>query len=140
MPIFEAAYNGLPVIAPAWSGQNDFLHAYVNVGKRKKAKLRALFCKVEYVMGQVPPEAVWDGVIQPNSGWCYPTEESAKKTMRQVYTNYSKYLENAKQLKEYLLENFTEEQQYIKFANHVYQEEAYEVEEWLSNLDIEDHE
>ena len=140
MPIFEAAYHGLPVIAPAWSGQNDFLHAYVKVGKRKKPKLRALFCKVEYVMGQVPPEAVWDGVIQPNSGWCYPTEESAKKTMRQVYTDYSKYLENAKQLKEYILENFTEEQQYTKFANHVYQEEAFEVEEWLSNLDIEDHE
>ena len=140
MPIFEAAYHGLPVIAPAWSGQNDFLHAYVKVGKRKKAKLRPLFCKVEYVMGQVPPEAVWDGVIQPNSGWCYPTEESAKKTMRQVYTDYSKYFKNAKQLKEYLLENFTEEQQYTKFANHVYEEEAFEVEAWLSNLDIEDHE
>ena len=26
MPIFEAAYHGLPVIAPAWSGQNDFLY------------------------------------------------------------------------------------------------------------------
>ena len=26
LPIFEAACSGLPVIAPAWSGQVDFLY------------------------------------------------------------------------------------------------------------------
>ena len=140
MPIFEAAYHGVPVIAPAWSGQNDFLHAHAAMGKRKKPKLRALFCKVDYTINQVPQEAVWNGVIQPDSGWCYPTEESAKKTMRAVYENYSKYTEMADQLQKHLLENFTEEQQYAKFANYIYQEDTFEVEDWLSNLDIEDHE
>jgi glycosyltransferase involved in cell wall biosynthesis len=141
MPIFEAAYHGLPVIAPAWSGQNDFLYAHVkkSASKRKRS-YEPYFCKVDYTMDRVPPEAVWEGVIQPDSGWCYPLEDSAKETMRDVYTDYSKYLKNAKQLRKYLLENFTEKEQYTKFANHVYQEDAFEVEEWLSNLDIEDHE
>ena len=123
MPIFEAAYHGLPVIAPAWSGQNDFLHAHAKIGKRKKPKLRALFSKVDYTIGQVPPEAVWEGVVQPDAGWCNPTEESARKTMRAVYTNYSKYTEMAEQLQKHLLENFTEEKQYKQFADYVYKPE-----------------
>ena len=131
IPIFEAAYHGVPVIAPAWSGQNDFLHAHIKSGKRKKAKLRALFSKVEYTMGQVPPEAVWEGVIQPDAGWCYPTQQSAKKTMRDVYENYSKHTKIAKQLQKHLLENFTEENQYAKFANAVY---AQNEDDWLSEV------
>ena len=131
IPIFEAAYHGVPVIAPAWSGQNDFLHAHIKSGKRKKAKLRALFSKVEYTIGQVPPEAVWEGVIQPDAGWCYPTQQSAKKTMRDVYENYSKHTKIAKQLQKHLLENFTEENQYAKFANAVY---AQNEDDWLSEV------
>jgi ferritin len=46
----------------------------------------------------------------------------------------------ADQLQKHLLENFTEEQQYAKFANYIYQEETFDVENWLSALDIEDHE
>ena len=131
IPIFEAAYHGVPVIAPAWSGQNDYLHAHIKSGKRKKAKLRALFSKVEYTMGQVPPEAVWEGVIQPDAGWCYPTQQSAQKTMRDVYENYSKHTKIAKQLQKHLLENFTEENQYAKFANAVYTQNE---DDWLSEV------
>tara|TARA_R100001129_G_scaffold159101_1_gene123166 strand:+ start:1224 stop:2483 length:1260 start_codon:yes stop_codon:yes gene_type:complete len=131
IPIFEAAYHGVPVIAPAWSGQNDFLHAHTKTGKRKKAKLRALFSKVEYTIGQVPPEAVWQGVIQPDAGWCYPTQQSAKKTMREVYENYSKHTKVAKQLQKHLLENFTKENQYAKFADAVYTQNQ---DAWLSEI------
>ena len=131
IPIFEAAYHGVPVIAPAWSGQNDFLHAHIKSGKRKKAKLRALFSKVEYTIGQVPPEAVWEGVIQPDAGWCYPTQQSAKKTMRDVYENYSKHTKIAKQLQKHLLENFTEQKQHSKFADTVY---AQNQDDWLSEI------
>lgn len=123
LPIFEAAYHGLPVIAPSWSGQNDFLYAHVKSGKRKKAKLRPLFRKVEYTLGQVPQQAVWDGVVQQDSGWCYPTERSAKESMRDMFSNHSKYVGMANKLQKHLLENFTEEQMTTQFANAVYKPE-----------------
>ena len=142
IPIFEAAYHGVPVIAPAWSGQNDFLHAYMKSGNRKKAKLRALFCKVEYTINQIPQHAVWNGVLQADAGWCYPTEESAKKTMRAVFTDYAKYEKMAQELQPHLIENFTEEAQYKKFADAVIGEEELELQDWLSQFEeqLEVHE
>ena len=140
MPIFESAYHGLPVIAPEWSGQCDFLHAPVITGKRKKPKIRPLFCKVEYTIAPIPPEVVWDGVLQPESQWCYPEEKSAKRCMKDMYNNYTKYIGFSKKLKTYILDNFTEEQQLTKFANLIYQQENFEVEDWLSGLELEVHE
>ena len=140
MPIFEAAYHGLPVIAPAWSGQNDFLFAPVKSGKQKKAKLRPLFCKAEYSIVKVPKDVVWDGVITEDSGWCEVSGKSARKSMRDMYENYSKYKGMATKLNKHLIQNFTEEAQYAAFADHVYKEEAFEIEEWLTQLEAEDHE
>ena len=119
LPIFEAAYHGLPVIAPGWSGQNDFLYAPVKSGKQKKAKLRPLFSKVDYTIGQVPQQAVWEGVIQADAGWCYPTEDGAKTAMRDVYDNHSKYVGLSRKLKKHILANFTEEQMTTQFVNAV---------------------
>jgi len=134
IPIFEAAYHGLPVIAPGWSGQNDFLYAPIKSGKQKKAKLRPLFCKVEYTIERVAKEAVWEGVVQEDSGWCCPTEKSAKLTMREVYGNYNKFKGMANKLKKHLLENFTKEQQYSKFANIINAEEEAQQEDWLAEI------
>jgi len=128
IPIFEAAYHGLPVIAPGWSGQNDFLYAPVKSGKQKKAKLRPLFAKVDYTMGRVPQEAVWEGVIQADAGWCYPTEDGAKTAMRDVYSNYSKYVGLSRKLKKHILKNFTEEQMTTQFAEAVLGEKIKEKE------------
>mgnify|MGYP003624365561 CR=1 FL=1 len=128
IPIFEAAYHGLPVIAPSWSGQNDFLYAPTKSGKQKKAKLRPLFAKVDYTIGQVPPEAVWEGVIQQDAGWCYPKEKSAKETMRDVYSNYPKYIGMARKLKKHILINFTEENKTRQFAEAVLGEKIKEKE------------
>ena len=135
LPIFEAAYHGLPVVAPGWSGQNDFLYAPVKSGKQKKAKLRPLFAKVDYTVGQVPKEAVWEGVIQQDAGWCYPTEVGSKSAMRDVYSNYSNYVGMARKLKKHILKNFTEEQMTTKFANAVCEEEeSIDVQGWVSEL------
>ena len=141
LPIFEAAYHGLPVMAPGWSGQNDFLYAPTKSGKQKKAKLRPLFAKVDYTIGQVPQQAVWEGVIHADAAWCYPTESGAKSAMRDVYSNHSKYVGMSRKLKKHILKNFTEEQMTTKFADAICEkEEAFDVEDWLSTLDIETHE
>ena len=140
MPIFEAAYHGLPVIAPAWSGQNDFLYAPVKSGKQKKAKLRPLFCKTEYNIAQVPRDVVWEGVITADSGWCHIEPKAARRSFRDMYENHDRYKGMAKKLQKHLIENFTEEKQYEMFADHVYKEEAFEIEEWLTQLEADEHE
>lgn len=140
MPIFESAYHGVPIIAPQWSGQCDFLHAPVISGKRKTPKMKPLFCKVDYIIAPIPQESVWEGVLEPGVQWCYPTEQSAKRCMRDMHKNYTKYIGFAKKLKKHIIENFTEENQYKKFANAIYEEEHFEVEDWLSNLELEVHE
>ena len=142
IPIFESAYHGNPVIAPQWSGQCDFLHAPVTSAKRKKTKIRPLFCRVEYTIGEIPEEVVWDQVLERGTQWCYPTEKSAKQCMRDMYTNYTRYFGMAKKLKKHIIENFTETEQYNKFADAVYGEEQVELEGWLASLsdDIQVHE
>jgi len=141
LPIFEAAYHGLPVVAPGWSGQNDFLYAPVKSGKQKKAKLRPLFAKVDYTIGQVPQEAVWDGVIQHDAGWCYPTEGGAKSAMRDVYSNHSNYVGMSRKLKKHILTNFTEEQMTSQFADSVWEgEEKVDMQGWIDELELKTHE
>jgi glycosyltransferase involved in cell wall biosynthesis len=112
LPLFEAAYNGLPVICPGWSGQRDFLYI-----PQKNGKLKPLFASVEYKLKQVQSEAVWEGVIQADSQWAFPIESSFKKRLREVRTENSRFKRNATKLKKYLVENFTEEKMYEAFIN-----------------------
>ena len=109
LPIFEAAYSGLPVIAPAWSGQNDFLYAPIKNEKSKKVKNTPLFEKIKFDIGPVQPEVVWEGVISKEAQWCYPEEESYKKRLREVYNGLNYRNIRAAGLKEYLEENFSED-------------------------------
>ena len=68
LPMFEAAYNGLPVLSINWGGQLDFLYMPVKQ-KNGKTKLKAMFETVSFDIRQVQKEAVWDTVIQPDSQW-----------------------------------------------------------------------
>ena len=77
LPIFEGAYTGIPVVAPGWSGQLDFL-VDKNSGESH-------FYNIEYDLQPVPEVAVWEGVIVPDSMWAYPREQSAKQQMRRCY-------------------------------------------------------
>ena len=107
LPLFEAAYSGLPVIAPGWSGQVDFLYAPSNSkAKKNKNKMKAHFAEVDYTIGPVSPEAVWPGVVEKDTMWCYPTEGSFKLRMRQVRNNYNKWLKKAKTLQKWVREEF----------------------------------
>jgi|TARA_R110001592_G_scaffold100842_1_gene285835 hypothetical protein len=139
LPLFEAAYTGIPVVAPGWSGQCDFLYAPFESKnkKNKKEKMRPYFAEVEYTIEPVPQSAIWEGVIQADSMWCYPQEGSYKMRLRQVYKNYDKWKSKADYLQKWILDNFTNEIQYGKFANAVYQEEKFEIEDWLNELEKE---
>tara|TARA_R110000824_G_scaffold101386_7_gene240888 strand:- start:3490 stop:4785 length:1296 start_codon:yes stop_codon:yes gene_type:complete len=145
LPMFEAAYNSLPVVCPAWGGQKDFLYMPLK-DKKKKNKIRktAMFAAVDYAIQQVQPEAAWGlgelgPVLIPESSWCYPHEGNYKSTLRDVYKNYGQYLSKAKKLKKYIQEEFSQEKQYKKFADAVYIPDEHELEDWMTSLNVEEH-
>jgi glycosyltransferase involved in cell wall biosynthesis len=107
LPIFEAAYSGLPVVATDWSGHIDFLSApYKENGKMKDKKL---FAKVDFQLAEIPKQMVWKDVIPEGSRWAYPDEKSYKKQLRNVYTSHGMYKKWATVLKDHILKTHTEE-------------------------------
>ena len=109
LPIFEAAYNALPVIATGWSGQLDFL-----VDEEGNDH----FYNVSYDISQVPDEVVWENVLIKESMWAYPRESSAKEQMRKCYEEVKdlpRNFEYASALKK----RFSKEKMYSKFVDSV---------------------
>jgi len=117
LPIFEAAYSGVPVIAPSWSGQVDFLYAPVKNAKSGKTRKTALYEKVAYDLDTPPQEALWKEVIEEDSKWCYPKEKKFKEAIRNVYRSYSLRKENALKLQEHLLKEFKYEDKLDQLVN-----------------------
>jgi glycosyltransferase involved in cell wall biosynthesis len=118
LPLFEAAYSGLPIIAPGWSGQCDFLYMpWASKSKKNKNKKKAMFAEVDYTLGPVPDVALWQGVIEKGMMWCYPTEGSFKLRMRQVRKNYDKWLAKAEELQAWVCEEFAWEKKHEELVN-----------------------
>lgn len=126
LPIFEAAYNGLPVISPNWSGQLDFLCAPKKDKETGIVKNKSHFSKILFDINPVSQEVVWDGVIQADASWCYVKNHSVMNCMREVYNNHSGYLKQAQNLKEHLLKEFEEKKQLEKFVACILGEKKFE--------------
>tara|TARA_Y100000592_G_scaffold15910_1_gene23425 strand:- start:1376 stop:2605 length:1230 start_codon:yes stop_codon:yes gene_type:complete len=113
LPIFEAACHGLPVIAPEWGGQCDFLYApYRN-------KSKAMFSKVSYTIAPIQDFAHWEGVLHPQSNWCYPEPASFKKQLRETMKDHKKKKKMATTLQKHILQDFAPEKMYQKFADSI---------------------
>ena len=120
LPIFEAAYSGMPVVAPSWSGHVDFLYMPRDSKSKTKKNVREpMFEKVKYEIAQVAPEAVWNTVINEDAQWCYPEPKSLKKSMRTVKQNYIAKKRKAEKLQGYLLEKFSQDNMYKKMQDSV---------------------
>jgi glycosyltransferase involved in cell wall biosynthesis len=124
LPIFEAAYSGLPVVATGWSGQLDFLI---------DAEGREQFYNVSFDLQAVQPEVVWDGVLVKDSMWAFPREGSAKEQMRKCYENMTDSdlsgveMINLERITKNLHERFSEQtiyEQFVKTVNFVWEEEV----------------
>ena len=125
LPLYEASYTGLPIVTTNWSGQCDFLNMPVKQrkkGSKKKTENlnKAMIGEVDYTLAPIQEHAVWDGVLQADSMWCYADESHYKKVIGEVYGNYDKYQDMAKKLKTWVRKEFESEKQYDKFANAVY--------------------
>ena len=121
LPMFEAACNALPIVAPHWGGQLDYMNAEVTTKSKGKKKTRTRFlgAKVDYNIAKIQDAAVWPDVLIPESSWCYPQEKSYKRALREVYKNYTRFKGQANKLQASVAENFSEENQNQKFVDSI---------------------
>ena len=129
LPIFEAAYSGLPVVATGWSGQLDFL-----VDENQKRR----FYNVGFDLQPIAENVVWENVLIKESMWAYPREQSSKEKMRQCYEDVTSKTDGsiAAQSCEYALElkdRFAPEKLYAQFVNCIVPEE--ELKQMESQID-----
>ena len=112
LPVFEAAGYGLPVITTEWSGPTDFMYC-----PNKEGKVKPHFARVDFTLGPVQPEAVWNGVIEKDTMWAFPIGNSAKTQMRGVYKDWDRYRSQSKRLATYIEKEFAENKIYEQFVN-----------------------
>jgi len=134
LPLFEAAYNGLPLVTVTWSGQMDFICT-----PNKKGKQVPRVSRVDYDIKNVQPEAHWEGVVQPDSMWAFAKKASYKRAVRDIVKKKVHFKNQAKSLRNHILKNFKEEDKYAEFVSHLVNEEEFNVESWLDGLDLEVH-
>jgi len=140
LPIWEAAYSSLPVVATGWSGQLDFLTDEQGTEH---------FYSVAFDLQPVQDSVVWENVIIKESMWAYPREQSAKEKMRLCYeqmTNEETRGAEMIALEQYaqnLHERFAPEKQYEKFVSAcqigIFPDQD-KIEDWLDSLDIQEYE
>ena len=114
LPMFEAARLALPIISIGWSGQTDFL----------QENGEDMFLKVKHELAQVQQQAVWEGVIEPNSQWAYVDQGSYKMALRYMYKKHDMFKEQAEELQKYINVEFSNETLYAKFCSNFYEEET----------------
>ena len=110
LPIFEACAYGLPVIAPNWSGYTDFTTT-------KSGKSSIL--DVEYDLREVHDQAIWEGVIEKGTRWCYVNMSNIRSQMRELYNNVETHKEKANKLKDSIRKKYTTKQQYKKMVKSI---------------------
>jgi glycosyltransferase involved in cell wall biosynthesis len=137
LPLFEAAYNGLPLATVTWSGQMDFI---CKPNKAGKAVPRV--ARIDYDLNPVQKEAVWPGVIQEDSMWAFAREGSYKRVLKEILEKETHYKKEAETLQNHLLENFTEEKMYGEFVNCIADDSevgmaSSEIDSWLESLNVQ---
>ena len=111
LPVFEAAYSGLPVVATDWSAHTEFM----TIGDQK------FFSRVQYELNEVPKSATWEHILVDGSQWAYPTEESYRKEIREMYREYDSKLENAKILQKHILQNYQKDQILKQYQDAIFE-------------------
>jgi glycosyltransferase involved in cell wall biosynthesis len=121
LPIFEAAYSGMPVLAPGWSGHMDFLH--IPKGKKREGMYERIRCDVK----NLNKEDQMEGILMPDMKWAYSDSKSVKKGMRNIRENFEIKKRRAGKLKDYLDTTFSQSSQYEKICSickKVYEEKT----------------
>ena len=116
LPLFEAAYYGLPIIATDWSGHVDFLYKKTKQ-KNGKTKSKHMFSRVSYKLDNIPEKAVWGDVLIKESRWAYPDISSVKNNMIEVYKDHGRFQKRANELQKWVCEKYEKEKIYKQLIN-----------------------
>ena len=92
------------------------------------------FSEVDYSIGPIQKEAVWEGVLQADSLWAYPEKDSYQNALERMYKNYDHYKDLAKKLQTWVKKEYEPNKQYDMFANAVLEKQE-EKEEQVVNFD-----
>jgi len=135
LPLFEAAYNGLPLVTITWSGQMDFI-----CKPNKKGKQVPLVARVDYDLQPVQEEAVWPGVVIKESSWAYARETSYKRAIREILEKETHCKKRALVLQKHILKTFTEEAAINTFVDLLFTKEELDItnqiEEMFKDLSV----
>lgn len=105
IPMFQAAYNGIPIVAPDFSGYKDYL--YQNREDRPgKFKLRPFFQKVSCDINPVQQHQLMPGIINPGMLWSFPQPLDFKFKLQEVYKDYGRFKKQAIELQKIVLEKY----------------------------------
>lgn len=118
LPSFEAVYNGLPVITPAWGGVNDYIFMSIK-NKKNKDQDTCMVANVSFDLGNIQPEAHVPDILIPESQWSFPREWDAKRQMREVYKNYGFHKGRALKLQEYIMKEYEANKMYQMFVDAI---------------------
>jgi len=138
LPIFEAAYSGLPVIAPAWSGHIDFLYMPEENKVSKRVKNIPMFTKIRYDLAPVQAEAVIENMLIPESEWSFVDIEACMKMMRHVTKTHKAQKIKALKLKEYLMKEYSQDKIHEKIITSItkhFKEEEFSLDSWLETIE-----
>ena len=145
LPMFEASYNGLPVITCGWSGQLDFLTFDKEKittkpnGKKKKETIRkTCFAEVDFSIDNVPEECTSNEIYVGESKWCNPNKVSFCNMIKKFVNTRAKYQSKSEELRDHLLKEFTEDKICEKFADLVCSKASYDIDSWLDSMNVED--
>tara|TARA_Y100000592_G_C5474591_1_gene321500 strand:+ start:1245 stop:2501 length:1257 start_codon:yes stop_codon:yes gene_type:complete len=135
LPLYEAAYMGMPVICPGWSGQEDFLYAPKNPEKTN-SKMTPHFEKVRYEIRDVNEDAYMPGAIEQGMKWCYPDKKHFKKGLRAIYEAYTAKKKQAESLQTYLKNTFTLENQQREIVDAIEKTSSTEWKDEMNEVEI----
>jgi glycosyltransferase involved in cell wall biosynthesis len=110
-PIFEATEAELPVVATDWSSHLEFLTI------KEDSKPKKLFAKVDFMLDKIPPQAVWQGVLESHARWAYPAPNALRSRMREVYKDYNRFKSWAKKLAAYNKKKYQKQDLCNKFID-----------------------
>lgn len=120
IPMFQAAYNGIPVIAPDFSGYKDYLYQN-REDKPGKFKLKPFFQRVACDINPVAQHQLMPGIINPGMLWSFPQPLDFKFKMQEVYKDYGRFKKQADELKKILVEKFDDSVIYEQFLKSIFE-------------------
>ena len=137
LPMFEAAYQGLPVVTVNWGGQLDFLNIY----NKEKKKNEAFFARVSCNVAPIQKEVYWENILIPDSMWAFADSGSVKMQLRKVYKEYGIYQGRAGKLKKHLREKLSlsniNKQACLAIGGEEKSETA-NIAEWLAKMNVKE--